>query len=94
MPQTAALPALYERLEKSSDDSVKSAADAAIHRISGAVNTQMPLAEANDLADAYWKASPSLISFPGEENRCSGRTAQATGCSSGGGLASGRRRWR
>lgn len=70
MPQTAALPALYERLEKSGDDSVKSAADAAIRRISGAVNTQMPLAERyNDLADAYWKASPSLVSFAGEENQ-------------------------
>lgn len=70
MPQTASLPFLYSALETSKDDAVRSAADAAIRRITGVTNTQMPLAERfNDLAMAYWKASPSLISFPGEENQ-------------------------
>lgn len=70
MPQTASLPFLYAVMEGTKDDSVRSAADGAIRRIAGVTNTQMPLADRfNDLAMAYWKASPSLISFPGEANQ-------------------------
>ncbi|HVU64819.1 MAG TPA: hypothetical protein VHC70_12640, partial [Phycisphaerales bacterium] len=50
--------------------SVKTAALGAIHNISGAVNEQMPIAERyNDLADAYFAGSPSLMPFPGDSNQ-------------------------
>lgn len=68
--QTTALPFLYDLAATSKDESARAAAETAVRRISGAMNTQMPLAERyNDLADAYYKGSPSLITFPTDSNQ-------------------------
>ncbi len=70
MPQTQSLPFLYDLATNSKDASAKNAAENAIRRISGNVNTQMPLADRyNDLADAYYKGSPSLITFPNDPHQ-------------------------
>jgi hypothetical protein len=71
MPQqTTALPFLYDLAASTPDAGVRSAAEDAIRRISGMLNASLPVADRyNDLADAYYKASPSLVSFPGEDNQ-------------------------
>ncbi len=70
MPQTQSLPFLYDLAATAKDDSARAAAEGAIRRISGSVNTQMPLADRyNDLADAYYKGSPSLITFPNDAHQ-------------------------
>lgn len=71
MPQqTTALPFLYDLAQSTSDAQVRAAAESAVQRISGISNPQLPIADRyNDLADAYYKASPSLVSFPGEDNQ-------------------------
>ncbi len=67
MPQTQSLPFLYDLAANAKEATARTAAENAIKRISGAVNTQMPLAERyNDLADAYSKGSPSLMTFPND----------------------------
>ncbi len=70
LPQTQSLPFLYDLASTTSSDSVKAAAETAIHSISGAVNAQMPVAERySDLADAYLKGSPSLMTFPNDAHQ-------------------------
>ncbi|HMN39583.1 MAG TPA: hypothetical protein PKE29_01980 [Phycisphaerales bacterium] len=70
LPQTQSLPFLYDLASTTQSDSVRNAAQSAIHAISGAVNTQMPLAERySDLADAYLKGSPSLMTFPNDAHQ-------------------------
>jgi hypothetical protein len=68
--QTASLPFLYELAATTPNPNVKNAAETAIRRISGVVNTQGSIADRySDLADAYYKGSPSLMSFDGEPNQ-------------------------
>jgi hypothetical protein len=70
LPQTQSLPYLYDLASTTKNDNVKAAAETAIHNISGAVNAQMPIAERyNDLAEAYMKGSPSLMTFPNDANQ-------------------------
>jgi hypothetical protein len=70
LPQTQSLPFLYDLAATTTSENVKAAAESAIHSISGAVNTQMSLADRySDLADAYLKGSPSLMTFPNDPNQ-------------------------
>ncbi len=67
MPQTHALPFLYDLQATTSNDAVRQATDRAITQIAGAMNPQMPAADRYvDLAQAYAKASPSLLAFPND----------------------------
>lgn len=67
MPQTQSLPFLYDLAKTTTSDTVRSAAESAVRKIGGAFNPQMSVADRfTDLADAFLKASPSLISFQGE----------------------------
>lgn len=81
MPQqSTALPFLYDLANSSPDVQVRTAAESSIQRISGISNPQLPVADRyNDLADAYYKASPSLVSFPGEDNQLFWAYAPGTG---------------
>ena len=80
MPQTQSLPFLYDLASTAKEETARSAAEGAIRRISGAINTQMPLAERyNDLADAYAKGSPSLMTFPNDAHQVVWDYAPGTG---------------
>ncbi|MBY0310492.1 MAG: hypothetical protein K2W85_00325 [Phycisphaerales bacterium] len=80
MPQTHALPFLYDLLGTTQNDSVKLATERAISQISGAVNAQMPVSDRYvDLALAYAKASPSLLTFPNDPNLLVWNFEPATG---------------
>lgn len=69
-PQAASVPFLYDIAATTDNPSVRGAAENAIRRISGVVNTQTSLADRySDLADAYYRGSPSLTSFEGESNQ-------------------------
>lgn len=68
--QTQSLPFLYDLSLSSRNDQVRAAADNAIRKISGAINPGMPLADRYvDLAEQYYKSSPSLISFPNDPHQ-------------------------
>lgn len=69
MPQTHSLPFLYDLLATTNNAAVKAATERAITSIAGAVNAQMPVTDRYvDLALAYAKASPSLLTFPNDPN--------------------------
>lgn len=70
IPYTNSLPFLYEVVMNGKTEQARMAAEQAVGRVIGALNTALPQAERyTRLAEEYYAGSPSLISFPGEANQ-------------------------